>query len=304
MGVGDNETAGPVLLPRIPTATSSWMSTVGPAIRASEASGNIEEMNTPGSGPASSSDNPAPGWYPDPHSTSLRWWDGNDWSDTVVAIPKSQPPPPADNPMPAQSRPRQSSPASPPESSRAAELFRRHWKRLLLDTAILLVAAILLAAAFSNLGEILGGSAETADYVRVAILPIAAGGAAFWSWRRSQFHVDRHPEGKAAGTRLRDVLMGVWFIGTVALSVLGAVQAAHREPSLSGTELQSMLRSNLGATEGSPARTDTIACPTGRNFVDGDVARCTVKTYGNTTEVLVVTVSRESDDWRFGIDIG
>jgi hypothetical protein len=280
------------------------MSTDGPAIRASEASGNIEEMNTPGSGPASSSDNPAPGWYPDPDSPSLRWWDGNNWSDTVVAVPQAQPPPPTDNPVPASSRPPQSSPPAPAQPSIAAQLFRRRRKRLLLDIVLLLVASFLLLSVFRNLGTVLGGSPETADYVRVAVLPIAAAGAAFWSWRRSHFYVDRHPDGEAAGTRLRDVLMGVWFVGTVVLSVLVAVQAADGEASLSGTELQSMLRSNLGAAEGSPARTETIACPTSRDFVDGDVARCTVKTYGNTTEVLVVTVSREGDDWRFGIDIG
>ncbi|MFI7172174.1 DUF2510 domain-containing protein [Rhodococcoides fascians] len=261
-------------------------------------------MDTPGSGPTDSSDNPAPGWYPDPHSPALRWWDGNNWSDTVVAIPQSQPPPPTDNSVPASSRQRQSSPAASTKPLRAAQLFRRHRKRLLIDTVLLLGASFLLFAAFWNLGKILGGSPETADYVRVAILPLAAGGAAFWLWRRSQFYVDRHPDGEAAGTRLRDVLMGVWFVGTVVLSVLLAVQAADREPSLSGTELQSMLRSNLGAAEGSPARTDTIACPMGRDFVDGDVARCTVETYGDTIEVLVVTVFWEGDDWRLGIDIG
>jgi hypothetical protein len=164
-------------------------------------------------------------------------------------------------------------------------------------------ASFLLFAAFWNLGKIIGGSPETADYVRVAVLPLAAGGAAFWLWRRSQFYVDRHPDGEGTGTRLRDVLMGVWFVGTVVLSALVAVQAADREPSLSGTELQSMLRSSLGAAEGSPARTDTIACPTGRDFLDGDVARCTVETYGDTIEVLVVTVFWEGDDWRLGIDI-
>lgn len=266
------------------------------------ASGNIEVMDTPRSGP-DSSDNPAPGWYPDPHSPSLRWWDGNNWSDTVVAIPQSQPPPPSDNPVPW-SRPRQSSPAASAEPSRAAQLFRRHRKRLLLDAVLLLVASLLLLSVFRNLGTIVGGSPETADYVRVAILPIPAAGAAFWLWRRSQFYVDRQPEGEAAGTRLRDALMAVWFVGTVVLSVLVAVQAADGEPSLSGTELQSMLRSNLGAAEGSPARTNTIACPTNRDFVDGDVARCTVETYADTTEVLVVTVFREGDDWRLGIDIG
>lgn len=265
-------------------------------------SGNIEVMDTPGSGPVSS-DNPAPGWYPDPHSPSLRWWDGHNWSDTVVAIPQSQPPPPTENPVPASSRQRQGSPPAPAEPARAAQLFRRHRKRLLLDTVLLLVASLLLLSVFRNLGTILGGSPETADYVRVAVLPIAAVGAAFWSWRRSQFYVDRHPDGEAAGTRLRDVLMGVWFVGTVMLSVLVAVQAADGEVSLSGTELQSMLRSNLGAAEGSPARTETIACPS-RDFVDGDVARCTVETYGDTIEVLVVTVLREGDEWRLSIDVG
>ncbi|REK81286.1 DUF2510 domain-containing protein [Rhodococcus erythropolis] len=121
------------------------------------ASGNIGEMDTPGSG-SDSSDSPAPGWYPDPDSPSLRWWDGNNWSDTVVAVPQSQPPPPTDNPVPASSHPRQSSPPAPAQPSIAAQLFRRHWKRLLLDTVLLLVASFLLLSVFRNLGTILGGS--------------------------------------------------------------------------------------------------------------------------------------------------
>lgn len=38
-------------------------------------------------GPTGSSDNPAPGWYPDPHSPSLRWWDGQRWTDDFAPVP-------------------------------------------------------------------------------------------------------------------------------------------------------------------------------------------------------------------------
>ncbi|WP_230594217.1 MULTISPECIES: DUF4333 domain-containing protein [Nocardiaceae] len=137
----------------------------------------------------------------------------------------------------------------------------------------------------------------------MAILPLLAFGAALWSWKRTRFYIDRHPDGEAAGTKLRDVLLSVWFVGSVVLAVGAGISGAKEQPSLSGGELQSMLRANLGAAEGSPARTSTIACPTGQSFIDGDIARCTVKTYGNSSEVLVVTVHRDNGDWRLSIDV-
>lgn len=273
-------------------------------------------MTTPGSSPTGGSHNPAPGWYPDPQSPSLRWWDGSRWSGSVVPIPETPlPPPPSpvqqqslpppiDSHIPSPTPIQAGRNASAAEPSRAAELVRLHWRRLLLDVVLLLLFTLSLVLTFTMLGVIVGAYPTTGIYVRVVIfLPLALG-AAYWSWRRSRFYIDLHPDGKAAGVKLRDVLMGVWFVGSVVLAYNAAIDGASRQPSLSGSALQTMLRSNLGAAEGSPARTNTISCPSSKRFFDGDVARCTVKTYADTVEVLVVTVFWEDDDWRLGIDIG
>lgn len=269
-------------------------------------------MTTSGNGPSGNRHDPPPGWYPDPQSPSLRWWDGNEWSDSVVPVPQTPPPQqPSQVPPPIVPHgPRPTAPfsqegqASPRGGgSPTAAALREHWRRLLLDVVLLVLCTFWLVATFTNLGEILGGSPDRADYVRVVVLPLLALGAAYWLWRRARFYVDRHPDGEDAGTKVRDRLLGVWLIGAVVLAVTLGIEAANREPLLSGGELQSLLRSNLGAADGSSARTNTIACPASRDFGDGDVARCTVKTSGDAIEVLVVTVFREGDDWRLGIDV-
>ncbi|OZD06439.1 hypothetical protein CH275_09450 [Rhodococcus sp. 06-235-1A] len=44
-------------------------------------------MTPPSNGPTGSSRNPAPGWYPDPQSPSLRWWDGQSWTNEFAPVP-------------------------------------------------------------------------------------------------------------------------------------------------------------------------------------------------------------------------
>ena len=44
-------------------------------------------MTSPSNRPIGRRGNPAPGWYPDPHSPSLRWWDGHRWTDDFAPVP-------------------------------------------------------------------------------------------------------------------------------------------------------------------------------------------------------------------------
>jgi hypothetical protein len=50
------------------------------------------KMTTPSTGRTGDSGNPAPGWYPDPHSPSLRWWTGHRWTDDFAPIPGASAP--------------------------------------------------------------------------------------------------------------------------------------------------------------------------------------------------------------------
>lgn len=41
--------------------------------------------------PAKDSLTPAPGWYPDPEGSELRWWDGQQWSEHRQPVPAASP---------------------------------------------------------------------------------------------------------------------------------------------------------------------------------------------------------------------
>jgi hypothetical protein len=74
-------------------------------------------------------------------------------------------------------------------------------------------------------------------------------------------------------------------------------------PTISGPEIEQLLRANLEAVPGSGTDPSQIRCPVTREYRDGDVARCSVPVGNGGVEVLLVTLFKEGDGWRFTIDI-
>lgn len=175
----------------------------------------------------------------------------------------------------------------------------------MIDVVVLLLTAIFAAALCAGLTRLAGNPDElSTDYIALIVVLALTLIAGYISWRRSAFYAAHHSRGTSAGEKARNLaLAGVLGVALVFGVAMG-IRQNLAEPSLSGSTMQSMLRSNLTAAEGSPVRTDTIRCPEGRDFREGDVARCTVRTYGNASEVLVVTVLREGEEWSLNIDIG
>lgn len=93
-------------------------------------------------------------------------------------------------------------------------------------------------------------------------------------------------------------------VATVATAVMAAAPA-YPDPgsTIPGPEIERLLRANLQPSPGSAADPSQIRCPATREYRDGDVARCSMPVGNGTVEVLLVTLFREGDSWRFTIGI-
>jgi hypothetical protein len=74
-------------------------------------------------------------------------------------------------------------------------------------------------------------------------------------------------------------------------------------PTLTGPEIEHLLRANLTAAPGAAVDPSHIRCPSTREYGDGDVARCSVPVANGAFQILLVTLFREPDGWSFNIDI-
>lgn len=74
-------------------------------------------------------------------------------------------------------------------------------------------------------------------------------------------------------------------------------------PTISGPQIEQLLRANLGAAPGAAVEPSQIRCPATRIYGDGDVATCSVPVGNGAVEVLLVTLFKEPDGWRFAVGL-
>lgn len=95
----------------------------------------------------------------------------------------------------------------------------------------------------------------------------------------------------------------------VALGIAAAYSCpatlAQAQPSMtiSGPELEQLLRAKLTSADGSGADPSQIRCPSTRQYRDGDTVSCLIPTGEGSVEILLVTLFQESGGWRFAIDV-
>lgn len=103
--------------------------------------------------------------------------------------------------------------------------------------------------------------------------------------------------------RGRAMIIAVSVFAAACSSGSPSISSNRGAPSISGSDIEGLLRSKLGPASGSQADVDSIRCPRSRSFLDGGLARCTMKQFDGTAVVLLVTLLRIEDKWSFTIDI-
>lgn len=73
--------------------------------------------------------------------------------------------------------------------------------------------------------------------------------------------------------------------------------------TISGPGIEQLLRDKLTSAPGSTADPSQIRCPVDRQYQDGDTAKCSVPLGNGSVEILLVTLFREGDGWRFAVDV-
>ncbi|WP_207843030.1 DUF2510 domain-containing protein [Williamsia soli] len=247
-----------------------------------------------------------PGWYPDPQSAGMRWWDGRNWTQHHSPPPEPLSPPP----------PTYSYPVAEQNASTAGyavplpDPYRRAYRsrlvtRLIGAVLVALVSGFLVAGVLNNAIAVVDGSDESEVYVGLFVLPVllagfwylaklAAGGVATYAVYSGQ--------SDPRVTKRTTIAVGSIIAGLVAI-VLVVVAQFNAGPTISGSELQSELRGNLAAAEGSPVIVSTIRCPASRDYGDGDQARCTASTGTGSAVVFLVTVMRDDGEWHYTVDV-
>lgn len=93
------------------------------------------------------------------------------------------------------------------------------------------------------------------------------------------------------------------IVGSLLLPASSNAQPRQPSPTISGPEIEQLLRTNLEAAPGSTADASQIRCPNSREYRDGDVARCFMPVGIGSVEVLLVTLFQDGDGWQFAVDI-
>lgn len=106
------------------------------------------------------------------------------------------------------------------------------------------------------------------------------------------------------GHHYTHLLAGV-ILGVVALASAGSASAGPGStgPTISGPQIEQLLRANLGAAPGVAVDPSQIRCPATRLYGDGDVAPCSVPVGNGAVQVLLVTLFKDADGWRFVIGV-
>lgn len=272
---------------------------------------------------------PPPGWYPDQHSQTLRWWDGQQWTNHRAPLqgkPSSFPQTALENP----------SPVSGYESDHSQEQIDFH--HLLSDDQSVhgasttgqvraprgrpgpwLIIAGLIAVVFlviSLVGTTIGvlkalglqTSSPGGGFVGLVVSPLMSVALAYFLFRLSSRYFGYHPSGPVEGSRLHRRIIAIGAV-LVAVATLGftmyQLEVSGRAPTLTGPELQTILREQLGQQSNNPqALTNTISCPKSRKYGDGDVARCAMNLTDGSQKILVATLYRVDGDWRVNLGFG
>ncbi len=99
------------------------------------------------------------------------------------------------------------------------------------------------------------------------------------------------------------VLATVVTTGCVIGTFVSAGIAYAQPSTISGPQIEQLLRDNLQAAAWSQVVVSQIHCPSTREYGDGDVARCAVPLANGGVEILLVTLFQKSDGWQFAVDI-
>jgi hypothetical protein len=80
---------------------------------------------------------------------------------------------------------------------------------------------------------------------------------------------------------------------------------AQAQPSntISGPQIEQLLRASLAPAFESTADPSQIRCPGSREYRDGDTVSCSVPIGNGSVEILLVTLYYQDGGWRFAVDI-
>ena len=93
------------------------------------------------------------------------------------------------------------------------------------------------------------------------------------------------------------------MLAAVVSGLLAVGCAGDKGTTISGPEIEQLLRDKLTSAPGSTANPSKIRCPVDRQYQDGDTARCSVPLRNGSVEILLVTLFRDGDGWQFAIDV-
>lgn len=93
------------------------------------------------------------------------------------------------------------------------------------------------------------------------------------------------------------------MLAVIASGLLAVGCGGGKGGTISGPEIEQLLRDKLTSAPGSTANPSRIRCPVDRHYRDGDTAKCSVPLRNGGVEILLVTLFREGDGWRFAVDV-
>lgn len=235
------------------------------------------------------------GWYPDPDKTDfVRYWDGANWSKASAPAPDRAPQ--SDDPV-----------MSTFDAESPRRVPRRAGLRLVLELVALGFLVLYAGATALGLYRLLGLTDNGSWIGNLVVCPILVVALGYFLYRRSRQYGQGDRRGPVEGQRLhrKTMVIGGVMVGVAAL-VLAGLNAGSEStaPTLSGSEIQAMMREQLGPVPASGALPRTIACPTSRSYGDGDVARCTMDMKSGAQTLLIATVFRTDGTWRINLDVG
>ncbi|NMM83116.1 hypothetical protein B2J88_01815 [Rhodococcus sp. SRB_17] len=277
---------------------------------------------------------PPPGWYPDQQSQSLRWWDGQQWTNHRAPIQGN----PSSFPQAAfpQTTFESPSPVSNYQSTHSQDQVDFHhflsddqsvrgassssqvrapkgrpgpWLIIAGLIAVVFLVIFLVGTAIGVLKAMgLQTSSPGGGFAGLVISPLMSVALAYFLFRLSSRYFGHHPSGPVEGSRLhqRTLTIGAALVAVATLGfTMYQLEVSGRTPTLTGPELQEVLRDYLGERSNNPqALTNTISCPKSRQYGDGDVARCSINLTDGSQMILEATLYRTDGSWRVNLGFG
>lgn len=255
-----------------------------------------------------------PGWYPDTHRPQLRWWDGHAW--TAHVQPQIRQTQHAENPYRAENYNGEEPPVNIVSGGSVAgtasagqrnmllflhavrRYFLRGWKAALMEI-VAVVFLVVFAMSFLLLTAKLVVGRDS-SVLMIAIDALGIAGTSAFLVHRSRRYIVADPKGQDLGRRAHRRRMMFLLAGTSMIAVVWAAAIwGTSQPSLTGAELEGLLRSNLTAASGSGTKVNSMTCASGR-YIDGDIAKCVFETPGGI-ESMDVIIFRIDGGWRLSL---